>query len=72
MLKNIIEISKEAGSIIREGFGKNNIVEFKTDEGNLVTEIDKKSEKTIIDFIRKHYPQDGILAEEGSNKNGSS
>ncbi len=72
MLKNIIEISKEAGSIIREGFGKNNIVEFKTDEGNLVTEIDKKSEKTIIDFIQKNYPQDGILAEEGSNKNGSS
>lgn len=72
MLKNIIEISKEAGSIIREGFGKNNIVEFKTDEGNLVTEIDKRSEKTIINFIKKNYPKDSILAEEGSNSKGSS
>ena len=72
MLKNIIEISKIAGSIVREGFGKNNIVEFKTDEGNLVTEIDKRSEKTIINFIKKNYPNDSILAEEGGNKNGSS
>lgn len=72
MIKNIIEISKEAGSIVREGFGKNITVEFKTDEGNLVTEIDKKSEKTIINFIEKKYPKDSILAEEGSNKNGTS
>jgi len=72
MLKNIIEISKEAGSIIREGFGKKNVIEFKTDEGNLVTEIDKRSENTIINFIEKNYPKDSILAEEGNNKNGSS
>jgi len=72
MLNNIIKISKEAGSIIREGFGKNNVVEFKTDEGNLVTEIDKKAEKTIIDFVIKNYPTDSILAEEGGNKYGTS
>ncbi len=72
MLKDIIEISKEAGSIVREGFGKNITIEFKTDEGNLVTEIDKKSEETIINFIEKKYSNDSILAEEGNNKKGSS
>jgi len=72
MLNKIIEISKQAGSIIRDGFGKNNVVEFKTDEGNLVTEIDKKAEKTIIDFVNKNYPADSILAEEGNNKKGTS
>jgi len=72
MLTDLINISKDAGSIIREGFGKNNAVEFKTDEGNLVTEIDKKTEKTIIDFIKKSYPNDSILAEEGGNNKGTS
>ena len=45
MIKDILEISGIAGEIIREGFGKNFQIEFKTNEKNLVTEIDKKSEK---------------------------
>lgn len=69
MLNKIIEISKEAGEIIRDGFGKNIQIEFKTNEANLVTETDKKSEKAIIDFINKEFPGHSILAEEsGSNE----
>lgn len=64
MINDLIYIAREAGEIIREGFGKNILVEFKSGENNLVTEIDKKSEQTIIDFIQKKYPFHSILAEE--------
>ena len=72
MIEDIIDLSKQAGSLIREGFGKQFKVDFKTNEINLVTEIDTASEKLITDFIRKKYPTHGILAEEGSNVNKSS
>ncbi|HSL90726.1 MAG TPA: inositol monophosphatase family protein [Ignavibacteriaceae bacterium] len=72
MINDLIEISKEAGEIVREGYRQNFKVEFKTGENNLVTEIDKKSEQTIIEFIQKKYPSHAILAEErGELKNDS-
>ena len=71
MINDIIQISKEAGELIRNAFGKTHSVEFKTNELNLVTETDKVSEKLITDFIRKKYPSHGILAEEGSEANKS-
>jgi myo-inositol-1(or 4)-monophosphatase len=71
MLNKVIHISKEAGEIIREGFGKNFSIEYKTNASNLVTEIDKKSEATIINFIRKEFPTHSVLAEE-SGAHGTS
>lgn len=64
MIENIIEIAKEAGEIIREGFGNNFDVEFKTNDSNLVTDIDKASEKLIMNCIQKKFPGHNILAEE--------
>lgn len=72
MLEKIIKISQEAGEIIREGFGKNIRIEYKSGENNLVTEIDKKAEDHIIDFINKEFPQHSILAEESGQVNGNS
>jgi len=72
VINDIIQISKEAGEIVRKGFNKNLKVEYKSNESDLVTDIDKASEKLITDFIKKKYPFHGILAEEGGNiKNGS-
>ena len=71
MIDDIIQISKEAGEVIRNAFGKTHSIEFKTNELNLVTETDKASEKLITEFIRKKYPSHGILAEEGSEQNTS-
>jgi myo-inositol-1(or 4)-monophosphatase len=72
MIEDIIEISKEAGDLIKNAFGKSHSIEFKTNELNLVTETDKASEKLITDFIRKKYPSHGIIAEEGSEANKTS
>lgn len=72
MIDDIIDISRQAGSLIRDGFGKSVQIEFKSNESNLVTEIDKSSEKMIIDFIKKKYPSHSIIAEEGGGfKNDS-
>lgn len=71
MIEDMIQISKKAGELIRNAFGKTHSIEFKTNELNLVTETDKASEKLITNFIKKKYPSHGILAEEGSESNKS-
>ena len=71
MIDDLIQISKEAGNLIRNAFGKTHLIEYKTNELNLVTETDKASEKLITEFIKKKYPTHGILAEEGSEVNKS-
>lgn len=72
MINDLIEISKQAGKLIKEGFGKNLEINYKTNEINLVTQIDKASEKLIIDFIKNKFPSHSILAEEGGGvKNDS-
>lgn len=72
MINDIINISREAGEIVRKGFGTRLEIEFKTNVSNMVTQIDKASEKHIIDFIKKKYPSHSILAEEsGSHQSGS-
>lgn len=73
MINDIIQIAKEAGGIIRSSHGTRFLVEVKSNNlKNLVTEIDKKSEKTITEFIRKKFPTHNILAEEGGEHKSSS
>ncbi len=72
MLEKVVTIAREAGEIIREGYGKNFSIEFKTNDSNLVTEIDKKSEELIINFIKKEFKNHSIVAEESGRYDGSS
>jgi myo-inositol-1(or 4)-monophosphatase len=66
MIQDIIYIARKSGEIIRNAYRTRFTVEIKADNvKNLVTEIDKKSEQTITEFIRKKYPDHNILAEEG-------
>jgi len=72
MINKVIQITREAGEIVREGFGKIFLIEYKTNASNLVTEIDKKSEAFIIDFIKKEFPGHSVLAEESGEHRTSS
>lgn len=72
MIQDIIQISHEAGEIVRNGFGKNLDIEFKSNESNLVTDIDKASEKHIKDFVQKKFPLHSMLAEEGGKTHNGS
>jgi len=64
MINKVINIAKEAGEVIRDGFRQNILIELKTGENNLVTNIDKAAEKIILNFIRSEYPTHSIIAEE--------
>ena len=59
-----IEIAREAGALLKENFGKVHEVDFKG-RINLVTEMDRKSERLIVDRLRKAFPGDDVWAEEG-------
>jgi myo-inositol-1(or 4)-monophosphatase len=72
MLQDLIYISKETGDYIRSKFLREFQLEFKSNESDLVTEVDMTSEKMISDFLRKKYPTHGIIAEEGGTTKNSS
>ncbi len=69
MLNVAIEAAKKAGAFLKQNVGKIRDIQLKEgQERNLVTEIDKKSEKLIIEMIKRHYPQHEILAEESGHE----
>lgn len=74
-MKGYLEIAKaaavKAGTILRERITGGREVAYKG-EINLVTEMDRLSEKMVVDAILNVYPDHGILAEEETNiENGS-
>ncbi|MGL5193184.1 MAG: inositol monophosphatase family protein [Chroococcales cyanobacterium] len=65
------EAALNAGAIVQSYWGNLNAIEEKGRSGDLVTAADKASEKAILEVIRRHVPEHGILAEE-SGKLGDS
>ncbi len=59
-----IQAALFAGEILRKGFGTSYTITSKPGRQNLVTEYDNQSEDRIISFIRQHFPDHTILAEE--------
>jgi myo-inositol-1(or 4)-monophosphatase len=53
-----------AGIILQTNVGKIESIEEKDHVGDLVTEVDKESEKEIIRILKRHFPGHSILAEE--------
>lgn len=62
--KVLFEATHEAGKIILKYFQGEFAVDNKEGINNLVTEVDKHSEKCIIDIIKTHYPYHSIISEE--------
>ena len=65
----LIQLSKEAGKILKEGFGKEHQVSYKGPI-NIVTEIDRKSEDMLVERIRGAFPKHSIVAEESGFLDG--
>ena len=70
MLELAIDAALEAGRFLKMNVGQIRQIEHKHgEERNLVTEIDKKAERMIIEKIKKRYPLHNFLGEEsGSHK----
>ncbi len=58
--------------MLREELGRARQVELKGSPINLVTEMDRRSEALIVDALRREFPDDAILAEEGGSTSGGS
>lgn len=64
-LRTAIEAARSAGQLIREAFGQAVSIQTKTNARDLVTEIDTRSQQTIISILKRDFPNVPILAEEG-------
>lgn len=65
MIDLAVAAAKEAGAFLAESLGRVRSVDTKEgQERNLVSDIDRESERRIIGKIRERYPDHGILAEE--------
>ncbi len=64
MISTLKKAAIEAGKILRDNFGGKYEITSKIVASNLVTEIDKLSEKKIIEVIREDFPGHYILSEE--------
>lgn len=68
-LNEIIQWAKEAGQILRSGYGQIHQVTNKSSI-DLVTEIDQQSEDFLTERILQKYPQHTIMGEENGILNG--
>lgn len=68
----VLNLIKEVGEYQLENFEKAHIIETKSNAHDLVTEVDKESEKMINEFLEKEYPDHSVLGEEGTDRVGDS
>ncbi|MFC1490040.1 inositol monophosphatase family protein [Candidatus Latescibacterota bacterium] len=66
-LKTACDAARESGEILRSHFGKKNEISYKG-RIDLVTDVDIKSEKAIINIIKSQYPDHDIITEETDPK----
>jgi myo-inositol-1(or 4)-monophosphatase len=59
----LLEALKEAGKVLKSSLTQHHTIEKKT-ELSLVTETDKLAEKTVIDIIKRDFPDHALLTEE--------
>lgn len=73
VLDHIKQLAVDVGRLQMENLGRADLaVDKKTTGIDLVTEIDRRSEAMIVRFLREHYPDHGILAEESGRTAGTS
>ena len=60
-----VAAAREAGAILREGLGGERQIAYKGTV-DLVTEMDKRSEATIVGALTARFPDHRVVAEEGS------
>ena len=60
-----VAVAREAGVILRDGLGGPRQIAYKG-QVDLVTEMDKRSEATIVAALTGQFPEHRVVAEEGS------
>jgi myo-inositol-1(or 4)-monophosphatase len=65
-----IEVAREAGRILLEGWGTRPAIDFKSEDINIITEYDRRSEALVVERLARAFPEDRIVAEEGTSAGG--
>ncbi len=65
-LRVAIAAACEAGEVLRAGQGRDKEVRAKGHPRDAVTLFDRRAEEVIVRVLRSAFPEDGILAEEGT------
>lgn len=66
------EAAAAAGRIIRDRFARRDlVVERKSNEIDLVTEVDRACEEAVLSVLAREFPSHAILAEESGSRRGS-
>ncbi len=65
-------IARQAGVILRAGYGQRHTIASKSHAIDLVTEVDRQSEAFLLESIRNRWPEHSILAEESGTHRGNS
>ena len=67
-----VDLAREAGKVHRRGLERTLRVETKSSSTDLVSEVDRESERLIVERLSAVRPDDAILAEEGTLLQGTS
>jgi myo-inositol-1(or 4)-monophosphatase len=66
-------VAREAGRLVVEQRPRGlEVSDTKTTSTDIVTEMDKRSERLIVDRLTAARPDDGLLGEEGASRDGTS
>jgi myo-inositol-1(or 4)-monophosphatase len=68
-LTDLVELARQAGAVLMDGYLHEHQVRYKS-RVDLVTEVDHKSEKLVLDTIRQKFPGHAIVAEESGSHEG--
>jgi len=63
----LLDLARGAGDILLSNFGSARAVRTKADRGDMVTEVDLKSEEYILKRIRREFPDHNIVSEEAGD-----
>jgi myo-inositol-1(or 4)-monophosphatase len=67
-----VDAARAAGQLLHREHPGTRQVSYKGTATNLVTEMDGRAEALVIDALLGHFPDDGILGEEGGARPGRS
>lgn len=67
-----VDLAEGAAEIVRRGADAAVATTSKSTSTDLVTEVDRASERWLVDRIREHRPYDAVLGEEGGARGGTS
>ena len=73
LLDLAVDLAQKAGQLLLdEAPGRAADVATKSSRTDMVTAVDRASEALIVDTLAKERPDDGVLGEEGSSREGTS